>query len=143
MAVGIESEEVAEGLDGDDGAGDGILLRQPPPEERASGIPRRSDSDRKEDSGSPIRSRTGSEKVTAEDFRDAEDDMSVGNLPEHVGTEPFPEFHHPLLMAGRTEMTALAGEGQKIFMVAIPALHPGKAVVQVAIVQVAVNDLWR
>jgi hypothetical protein len=34
-------------------------------------------------------------------------------------------------MAGRTEMTALAGEGQKIFMVAIPALHPGKAVVQV------------
>ena len=38
-------------------------------------------------------------------------------------------------------MTALAGEGQKIFMVAIPALHPGKAVVQVATFQVAVNDL--
>ena len=38
-------------------------------------------------------------------------------------------------------MTALAGKGQKIFMVAIPALHPGKAVVQVATVQVAVNDL--
>jgi len=36
---------------------------------------------------------------------------------------------------------ALAGEGQKIFMVAIPALHPGKAVVQVATFQVAVNDL--
>jgi len=66
----------------------------PPPEERASGIPRRSDSDRKEDPGSPIRSRTGSEKIPAQDFRDAEDDMSVGNLPEHVGTEPFPEFHH-------------------------------------------------
>ena len=27
MAVGIESEEVAKGLDGNDGAGDGILLR--------------------------------------------------------------------------------------------------------------------
>jgi hypothetical protein len=67
--------------------------------------------------------------------------MPVWNLLEHVGTEPFPEFHHPLLMAGGTEMTALAGEGQKIFMVAIPALHPGKAVVQVATVQVAVNDL--
>jgi len=148
MAVGIESEEVAEGLDGDDGAGDGILLRQPPPEERASGIPRRSDSDRKEDSGSPIRSRTGSEKVTAEDFRDAEDDMSVGNLPEHVGTEPFPEFHHPLLMAGGAEACPRenGGDGacrrsQKIFMVAILALYPGKAVVQVATVQVAVNDL--
>ena len=38
-------------------------------------------------------------------------------------------------------MTALAGEGQKIFMVTIPALHPGKAVVQVATFQVAGNDL--
>jgi hypothetical protein len=38
-------------------------------------------------------------------------------------------------------MTALAGEGQKIFMVAIPALHPGKAVVQVATFQVAVSVL--
>ena len=65
------------------------------------------------------------------------------NLPEHVGIEPFPEFHHPLLMAGGTEMTALAGKGQKIFMVAIPALYPGKAVVQVATVQVAVNDLLK
>jgi hypothetical protein len=58
-----------------------------------------------------------------------------------MGTEPFPEFDDPLLMAGGTEMTALAGEGQKIFMVAIPALHPGKAVVQVATFQVAGNDL--
>jgi len=36
---------------------------------------------------------------------------------------------------------SLQHKGQKIFMVAIPALHPGKAVVQVATVQVAVNDL--
>jgi hypothetical protein len=69
--------------------------------------------------------------------------MPVGNLLEHVGTEPFPEFHHPLLMAGRTEMTALAGEGQKIFMVAIPALDPGEAVMQVSAFQVAVNDLLK
>ena len=68
------------------------------------------------------------EKIPAQDLRDAEDDMSLESLPEHMGTEPFPEFHHPLLMAGGTEMTALAGEGQKIFMVAIPALHPGKIV---------------
>ena len=27
LGVGIEAEEVAKGLDGDDGAGDGILLR--------------------------------------------------------------------------------------------------------------------
>jgi hypothetical protein len=46
-------------------------------------------------------------------------------------------------MAGRAEMTALAGKSQKIFMVAIPALHPGKAVVQVATFQVAGNDLLK
>jgi len=40
-------------------------------------------------------------------------------------------------------MTALAGEGQKIFMVAIPALHPGKAMLQVSAFQVAVNDLLK
>jgi len=40
-------------------------------------------------------------------------------------------------------MTALAGEGQKIFMVAIPTLHPGKDVMQVATIQVAVNDLLK
>ena len=66
-----------------------------------------------EDRPFPIKSGTGSKKIPEQDFRDAEDDMSVGNLPEHVGTEPFPEFHHPLLMAGGAEMTALAGEGQK------------------------------
>jgi hypothetical protein len=46
-------------------------------------------------------------------------------------------------MAGGTEMAALAGEGQKIFMVTIPTLHPGKAVVQVTTFQVAVNDLLK
>ena len=40
-------------------------------------------------------------------------------------------------------MTALAGESQKIFMVAIPAFHPGKAVVQIATFQVAGNDLLK
>jgi hypothetical protein len=47
------------------------------------------------------------EKIPAQHLRDAEDDMPVGNFLEHVGTERFPEFHQPLLMAGRTEMTAL------------------------------------
>jgi hypothetical protein len=40
-------------------------------------------------------------------------------------------------------MAALAGKGQKIFMVAIPAFHPGKAPVQVATFQVAGNDFLK
>jgi len=81
------------------------------------------------------------EKIPSQDLRDAENEMPVGNLPENEGTEPFPEFHHPVLMVGGTEMTVLAGEGQEIFMVAIPALHSGKAMVQAFAFQVAVNDL--
>ena len=38
-------------------------------------------------------------------------------------------------------MTALTGEGQEILMAAIRAFHPGKAVVEVAAFQVALNDL--
>ena len=45
------------------------------------------------------------------------------------------------LMTGGAEVAALAGEGQEIFMLAIRAFHPGKAVVQVGTFQVAGNDL--
>jgi hypothetical protein len=135
MAVGIESEEVAKGLDGDDGAGDGIPLRPRLLKKELQRFPSAASQVGKK---IPV-----IEKIRLQDFREAEDEMPVGNLLEHVGTEPFPEFHHPLLMAGGTEMTALTGEGQKIFMLAIPALHPGKAVGQVATFQGAVNDLFK
>jgi hypothetical protein len=38
-------------------------------------------------------------------------------------------------------MTALAGEGQEVFMTAIFTFHTGKAVVQIAAIEIAVNDL--
>jgi hypothetical protein len=133
MAMGIESEEIAKGLDGNDGAGDGILFRYRRLKKELQGFPGAAAQIGKK---IPV-----IEKIPPQNLRDAEDEMPVGNFLEQMGTEPFPEFHHPLLMAGGTEMTALAGEGQKIFMVAIPALHPGKAVVQVPAFQVAVNDL--
>jgi len=50
----------------------------------------------------------------------------MGNLLEHVGTEPFPEFHHPFLMTGETEMAALAGEGQKDIHGGYPGTSPGQ-----------------
>jgi hypothetical protein len=53
-------------------------------------------------------------------------------LLEDIYAGPFPEFHHALLMTQRTEMTALAGECQEIFMAAIFAFHAGKAVVQIS-----------
>jgi hypothetical protein len=41
----------------------------------------------------------------------------------------FLEFHYPLLMAGGAKMTALAGEGKKILVVKVFALHLGIAIV--------------
>ena len=38
-------------------------------------------------------------------------------------------------------MTALAGVGQKVLVVAVFTLHPGKAIVQVAAIKITVNDL--
>jgi hypothetical protein len=70
-------------------------------------------------------------RTSLENLRDAEDEMPVRNLLEDIHAEPFPEFHHALLMTRRTEMTVLAGECQEIFMAAILAFHAGKAVVQV------------
>jgi hypothetical protein len=132
MAVGIEPQEIAKGLDGDDGAGDGIPLRDRRLKKDLQGFP---------GAAAQVGKKVAIiEKIPAQDLREAEDEMPMGNLLEHVGTEPFPEFHHPLLMAGGTEMTALAGKGQEIFMLTIRAFHPGKAVVQVATVQVAGND---
>jgi hypothetical protein len=38
-------------------------------------------------------------------------------------------------------MPALAGEGQKIFMAAVFAFHTGEAIVQIAAIEIPVNDL--
>ena len=38
-------------------------------------------------------------KVSAQDLRDAEDEMPMGNLFEDIAAQPLPELHHPLLMA--------------------------------------------
>ncbi len=42
------------------------------------------------------------EKIPPPDLQGTEDDKSVGNILEHVGAEPFPEFDRPLLTAGRS-----------------------------------------
>jgi len=41
-------------------------------------------------------------------LRDAKDPLPVGHQFEHLGAEPFAEFHHPLLMAGRAKVAAFA-----------------------------------
>jgi len=45
--------------------------------------------------------------------------MPVRNLLEDIHAEPFPEFHHALLMTRGAEVAALARKCQQIFMAAI------------------------
>jgi hypothetical protein len=74
VGTDFKSVPIAEGLDSDDGAGDGIVFGnrilkkylQRVPGAAAQACPREG-SDRQEASDSPIRSRTGSEKVTAKE----------------------------------------------------------------------------
>ena len=61
-------------------------------------IPTRIDLDRKGGCGSPIRSRTGSKEIAAQDFWYAEDEMSVRNGLEDFLAKPLAKFHYPFLM---------------------------------------------
>src|SRR3972149_10574768 len=54
------------------------------------------------------------QEISAQNLRDAEDKMTVGDLFEDIHAQPFSELHHALLMTGWAEMTPLAGEGQEI-----------------------------
>ena len=91
VGVRIVSQKIAEGLHGDDGAGDGIIFRNRILEKDLQGFPGAAAEIGKK---LPI-----VKKVTAEDLRDAEYEMTVRNLLEDIRAEPLPEFHHAFLMA--------------------------------------------
>ncbi len=76
VGVGIESEEIAEGLDSDDGAGDGIVFMNRILEKNLQGFPGATAQIGKK---LPV-----VQKVTAEDFRDAEYEMPVRDLFENI-----------------------------------------------------------
>jgi hypothetical protein len=134
VAVWIdESEEITEGLAIDDGAGDGIVFRDRLLKKDLQGFPGAAAEIGKK---LPI-----VEKVTAEDFRDAEDEMPVRNLLEDIHAEPLPEFHHTLLMTRGAEVAALAGKCQEIFVAAVFAFHTGKAVVQITAIEITIDHL--
>ena len=51
------------------------------------------------------------------------------------------KFSHALLMAGWTEVAALAGENDEIFMAGIFTFHTGKAVVQITAIEIPRDHL--
>jgi hypothetical protein len=140
VAVRIESKKITEGLHGDDSAGDGIIFRNRILEKNLQGFPGAAAETSKE---LPI-----VKKIPAKNLRDAKNKMSVRDLlrvpfrVEDFHAQPLPEFHHALLMAGWTKMPSFTRKCQQIFMAAVFAFHTGKAVVEVAAIQITVDHLF-
>ena len=92
MAVGVESQGIPKGLDGNDGARDCILLLDNGLEKRFQRFPCTSAQFGEESSII--------EEVSPEDFGYAEDEVPMGNDLENLLAEPFTELHYPFLVAG-------------------------------------------
>lgn len=130
MAKRIESEEVAKGLPGDDRARNGFFFRRRLLYKNFQGFPCAT--------AETCKQFSVIKKIPAEDFGDTEDEMTMGHILEDIHAQPFPEFHHALLVAGRAEMAAFTREGKQIFVAAVFAFHTDKAVAQIAAIQMQV-----
>ena len=129
--MGVEPQKIPKRLDRNDRSRRPIPLWKHLLEKHPQTFPRARTQFRKK--------RTIIKKITAEDLGDAEDKMTMGDLFQNLSAHPFAKLNHSLLVAGRTEVSALAGEGQKIFMAAVCTSDPGKAVAQNATVQITVD----
>ena len=68
--------------------------------------------------------------------------MPVRYLFKDIHTEPLRKLHDALLVAGRAKMAALAGKCQQVFMAAVVTSYTGKAVAQIAAVEVTVDHFF-
>jgi hypothetical protein len=59
----------------------------------------------------------------AEDFGDGEDELAMRDFVADGGGDPIGGLADAALMAGRTEVAALAGEGEEAFVAAIGAME--------------------
>ena len=100
MAVGVEIEEIPEGLDGNDGSGDCTSHRDHGLKKHFQRV--------SSATAQPGEEFSIIEKVSPEDLWYAEGEVAMGNRLQDLSTEPFSEFHNTLLMTGWTEMPSFA-----------------------------------
>jgi hypothetical protein len=62
-------------------------------------------------------------------------------LFEHLGIKDLTEFQDPFLMTGGAKVPAFAGKWQEVFILAVITFDPGKTQMEVAAVQVFINDV--
>jgi hypothetical protein len=133
MALRVETKEIPKGLDGNDGAGDYILLWDNGLEKDFQRVP--CTTARFGEESSII------EEVSPEDLGYAKNEMTVRYGLVDFFTDPFPELHYPSLVRGGAEMATLTREGKKVFVSAALALHTGEAIIEDAAIQVAIDGL--
>ena len=93
VGMGIVSQEIAQRLPGDDGAGNRILFRDGLRQQDLQGFLGAAAEIGKKP---PI-----VQEISAPNLRDAEDEMAVGYLLEDTQAQPFPELHQaPLRTRG-------------------------------------------
>jgi hypothetical protein len=129
--VGVEVEEIPEGLDSDDGPGNCLVSWTEAKERHLQGIP--CTAAQFGEDFSII------EEVAPENLWDAEGEVAVGDGLEDLLTKPLTEFHHSFLVAGGTEMAPCTREGQQILVAAVLAFDAGKTVVEDAAIKIAID----
>ena len=76
----------------------------------------------------------------AKDFRDGEDELAVRDFVTDGGGDPFGALADAALVAGGTEVAALAGEGEEAFVAAIRAVEAEEASGKVAAAEEIAHD---
>ncbi|MFA6568187.1 MAG: hypothetical protein WCS96_08250, partial [Victivallales bacterium] len=71
-------------------------------------------------------------EVNPEPFRNGEDELPMRDFRKEFLADVHGEFEYPLLVAGRTEASDLAGEGYEHVMGAIITADSGESLTQVA-----------
>ena len=137
MRVGLQV--FAAGFDGLHSGGHGVFDAEGFPHEGRQALPCQT--------GEVVEGLTVPEERFAQQFRDGENDVAVGNLFQQVIDDPELGFQHRLLHAGWADPVPFARKRQDIGLAAlrVRALDPGEAVPRNAAMAVffdSVLDLW-
>ncbi len=124
VEVGVEDEVIAEGVDGGDGSEFAIGEIEAGAEGFLEGIGGGFEEEMEEIAAFA--------EDAAKDFGDGEDELAVGDFVADGGGDPSGGLADAALVAGGTEVAALAGEGEEAFVAAIGAVEAEEAGGEVA-----------
>jgi hypothetical protein len=129
--VGVEVDQIAEGLHEEDEARPGARRRGAVRLHEQSG----------DDAAELSEKRAAVSEERPDELRNGEDILPVRNGPQHATLDPFAVGEDALLMAARAEVARLAGEGEQQIVTAAAAADARKAAVQVAALEKALEHV--